>query len=133
MRAIRNLFDATVEADANVLRRYELAHSRQLNAETMGTFDFSTLPEHRVAATKIDFSKSSVRRHLRGDGQSPVLAPYEPFGNAAKSRAVTPAQAELQATRTEREPPFAHYEPRPPVSYAFKKWKEIELGPELFR
>jgi len=48
LQALRNLEEACAEADANALRRYQLAHSRQLKAETMSQFDFRTEVRYQV-------------------------------------------------------------------------------------
>ncbi len=131
VRALRNLVESTAEAEANCLRRYELAHSRQLNAETTGNMDFATPAEHRITETSINWAVSSTHRHLQGSGKNTVHSGYGPFRHAALGKPKTVAQQEIQESRTERTPPFQKYEPQKFKYYAFRKWKEIENGPEI--
>ena len=137
VQSLRNLNEACAEADANALRRFELAHSRQLEAEHVGRVDFRTPTEQRVEATKIDWRKSAVERHLRG-GTAGKPKPYgqlhlgyHPFKFAAKVAPQSAPQEALQQTRVD--PYDGHAYPQKHFrSYAVKKWKTIELGPELF-
>mmetsp|Transcript_89079 Transcript_89079/g.172550 ORF Transcript_89079/g.172550 Transcript_89079/m.172550 type:complete len:364 (+) Transcript_89079:177-1268(+) len=143
-QSVRNLVEACAEAEANAARRFELAHSRQLAAEYVGKMDFRTPPEQRTEATAIAWEgphlrdkQSAANRHLRGhhntdDEAAKLHLGYAPFKHAAMSEAVSAAQKKMQRTRTDPYPPYDVYAVRPFKSYAFKKWKTIEFGPELF-
>jgi len=86
----------------------------------------------------INWKNAASERHLRGgsvkkrDADAPVLHPgYRPFEHAAFVEPRTKAQERLQKTRID---PYTgrEFPQKPFVSYAPKKWKTIELGPELF-
>ena len=91
-----------------------------------------TLPQHRVAATAINWKRVAARRHIRGEGYTAIHQGYSPFKFASATLPQTEAQALVQSTRTDQIPPFHVYPRRKVSSYPLKKWKEIENGPELF-
>jgi hypothetical protein len=94
--------------------------------------DFRTEMHLRHENTKINWDQSYLPRHVVGRGPQPLHEGYEPFKYAARGEPQTQSQREVQKTRKDAFFPFAEYPQRPFKGYAFKKWKEIEVGPEIF-
>lgn len=133
VQSLRNLKEACAEVEVNVTRRFELAHSVQLSSENLGRMDFRTEDHLRHENTKIDFEESGhLSRHIVGRGPQPLHYGYEPFKYASKGIPQTHPQKVMQDTRKDAFFPFYEYPQRPFKSYPYKKWKEIEVGPELF-